>query len=120
MRWGKYAGFMIVLSAGLVCFQGCGTLGALNNLVNGVIGTASNAANKTLNTAGNTASKALTPNTYSKLAKKSKQQRRSYEPSTTAPRTSARNHDAKNHRSSSVSSSKKNNAASYFRGRSRR
>jgi hypothetical protein len=111
---------MAMILGTAIAFQGCGTIGALNNLVNGIIGTAGNAAGKTLNTAGNTASKALTPSTYSNLAKKSRRQSRSYTPSTAAPRTSARNHDAQNSSSNSVSKSKYNNASPFFRGRARR
>ena len=120
MRWGRATIAIATIMGFAIAFQGCGTVGALNNLVNGIIGTAGNAAGKTLNTAGNTASKALTPSTYSNLARKSKRQSRSYTPSTTTPRTSARNHDAQNSSSNSVSKSRYNNPASYFRGRARR
>src|SRR5262245_22821520 len=97
-------GGVIVLCA--ISFQGCGTLGALGNAFNNVIGTANNAAAKTLNAAGDTASKALTPSTYSDLAKKSKSSSRSYQPNTKAPWTSARNNGAENASSNSVSGSR--------------
>ncbi|NUM55557.1 MAG: hypothetical protein HUU46_18080 [Candidatus Hydrogenedentes bacterium] len=116
MRWGRSTIIGISVAASAVAFQGCGTVGALNNLLGNVIGTANNAAGKTLDAAGTTASKALTPNTYAELAKKAKQQPRTYYPSTTAPRTSARNHDAVNNSSNSTSGRGKN-PGSYLSGK---
>ena len=121
MRWVQRAGVMVALLGATAAFQGCGTVGALSNLVSGIIGGASQAAGKTLNTAGNTASKALTPSTYSNLAKKSKRQKRSYDPPTTAKRTSARNYDAQNASSNSTrKGGGRNSAQSFFSGRARR
>lgn len=103
MRWGQRTILAIAVLTSAIGFQGCGTIGALNNLLGNVIGTANNAAGKTLNAAGNTASKALTPSTYGDLAKKAKRQPRSYRESSLAPRTSARNQDAQNSVSNSTS-----------------
>lgn len=121
MRWGQSIATLIAVLGTALVFQGCGTVGALGNFVNGIIGGASQAAGKTLNAAGNTASKALTPSTYSDLAKKAKKQPRSYHAESSAPRTSARNADAKNARSNSVSKNGgRRSAQSFFRGNYRR
>ncbi|MBM3289830.1 MAG: hypothetical protein FJY92_06725 [Candidatus Hydrogenedentes bacterium] len=116
MRWDRRLTVTIAVVGAAIALQGCSTLGAINNLLNGVVGTAAGAANKTLNTAASVPGKALTPSTYSDLAKKARRQPRSYSESTTAPRTSARNYDAQNNASNSTRKHRGRSAATMFGG----